>query len=149
MGLAQIPLGVAFRVMSGATRKPDLIPMQDVLRSFRLRYGLTQTQVGQAMGKNQSWVSRLEQHRPGDNRYRPINYDEVTRVEDFFKVPRGTLYRMAGRVEDQADVLSMLEADTHIAPEDAALLAGMYVQMQTRYQARTSRRRTRLVAAGA
>lgn len=91
--------------------------------------GLTQEEVGRAFGKNQSWVSRLEKKKPGDNRYRPIDLDEILAVEDHFSVPRGTLLRMAGRIEDNLQTESVIENDPNLSEENARILLTLYRQM--------------------
>ena len=80
---------------------------------------ITQGELARRLGVPQNYVSRWETGA------RPIKLDDLERIEAAVEIPKGTILRRAGYVDDPTDARTMIAGDPRLNPPErsAVLLA--------------------------
>jgi transcriptional regulator with XRE-family HTH domain len=79
----------------------DAIAVGTAIRRLRTAAGATQAALGLALGLDQSGVSKLEKGRP------QATVTQIRLAEEFLGLPRGSVLREAGLVEDGTEIASL------------------------------------------
>lgn len=100
---------------------------------------ITQGELARRLGVPQNYVSRWETGA------RPIKLDDLERIEAAVEIPKGTILRRAGYVDDPTDTRTMIAGDPTLAPPERSDLLALYDALSTGAAARsaTDRRRDR------
>lgn len=90
------------------------------IRQARIGAGLSQKALAEMAGVEQAQMSRYERAE-----YLAA-LDTITAIDRACKQPLGHVLRLAGLVEDKADVLSLLRTDTNIPPRVRDAIIDIY-----------------------
>lgn len=100
---------------------PESAPHQLAVALRQTRASVTtQEDLAATLGESQSWVSRRES---GEVEPTP---SELARIEAALKVAAGTVYRLAGLVDDEVSTRAAIAIDPSLSPEARLILLGAY-----------------------
>lgn len=102
------------------------VPLHEAIREAFEAVGLTQTQLAERLGVDQTWVSKLARGKWAGRGPTP---DMLARIEEASGRPRGWILIRAGYIDEVADVESAIAVDPRLSEVARAQLLAYFTAL--------------------